>query len=304
LFQLRILERIAVSEKDIDIYEGKLTETPLTIGIVGYGVVGQALGQGFATMGHTVMINDIDPEKSLCTKEELVSECDIIFICVNTPTNERGCDLSRVYEAFNDLHYRIAQKSREGVVDLPVIAIKSTVIPGTTDTLYKMYPRVCSNPEFVRELTARSDFLNPDRIIIGAHSETVKSTMQELYSGWDAPIFITTPVEAEMAKYLSNAYLVTKVAFSQVAKAICDMAGANPLTVMDAVVADHRITPSHLDPTKGKIAKDSACLPKDLMALLRQLEQSGQAPLFLQSVYTMGVQGAGLLPSFKIMEIE
>ena len=301
-----------MSEENIDIYPD--LETKPKIGVVGYGVVGEAVTQGFMGQGYIVYVNDIKftdgfkfGDQLPCVTHDLdylIENCGVIFICVPTPTNERGCDLSIVYEVFNDLHYRIAQKSREGVVDLPVIAIKSTVIPGTTDTLYKMYPRVCSNPEFVRELTARSDFLNPDRIIIGAHSETVKSTMQELYSGWDAPIFITTPVEAEMAKYLSNAYLVTKVAFSQVAKQICEMAGADANSVMNMVKTDHRINPSHLDPSKGKIAKDSACLPKDLMALLRQLEQSGQAPLFLQSVYTMGVQGAGLLPSFKIMEIE
>ena len=273
-----------------------------TIGIVGYGVVGQAVGEGLAQMGHTIMINDIDPEKSICTKEDLVNECEIIFICVNTPTNERGCDLSKVYEAYNDLHYHIAQRTREGAIDLPVIAIKSTVIPGTTDSLYKMYPRVCSNPEFMRELTASDDFLRPDRIIIGTHSETVKKTMQELYSSWDAPIFITTPVEAEMAKYLSNAFLVTKVAFSQTAKHICEMVGADPLLIMEMVCEDHRIHQSHMNPLKGKIPKDSACLPKDMMALIKQLEQSGDRPILLQATYVMGVEGSRMIPSFKIVE--
>jgi UDPglucose 6-dehydrogenase len=276
----------------------------MIIGIVGYGVVGQAIGEGLRKKGHTIMINDVDAEKSLCTKEELVTECDVIFICVDTPTNKRGCDLSRVYEAFNNLHYHIAQKSREGAIDLPVIAIKSTVIPGTTDSLFKMYPRVCANPEFMRALTAEDDFLRPDRIIVGAYSEEVKEVMSELYNGWDTPLYITKPVVAELAKYLSNAFLVVKVAFSQEVKRICEMVHADPLNVMQLVCMDHRINDSHMNPVFGKIARDSACLPKDMMALIKQLEASGDTPYLLQSAYAMGVEDSRLVASLKIVEEE
>ena len=127
-----------MSEIGVDIYPDP--ETKPKIGVVGYGVVGEAITQTFMRKGYSVYVNDIkfdDESKGFdkqlpCvvqTLDYLVQECGVIFICVPTPTNERGCDLSIVYEVFNDLHYRIAQRSREGAIDLPVIAIKSTVIP-------------------------------------------------------------------------------------------------------------------------------------------------------------------------------
>ena len=263
----------------------------MIIGVIGFGVVGNAVYEGLSKLGHEVWVNDVkDIPYHIHTLEEMVLDCEVIFICVNTPTLEKGCDLTNVYEVFNKLHYEIAQMSRS-VVDYesPVIAVKSTVIPGTVDTLYSMYPFVCSNPEFMREATAVEDFLHPDRIIIGAHSERVMKTMQELYKDFGVPIFFTEPKVAELAKYMNNAFLVTKVAFSQEVKHICDMLGIDANAVMSLVCKDHRINDSHMNPDPGPIPLDSVCLPKDLRAMIIQLEKSGYISELFDAVWYRGI---------------
>lgn len=274
----------------------------MKIGIVGAGVVGDALANAFDSKGYEVMLNDL-PEEEWDSKKDLVKNCEVIFICVDTPTNERGCDLSKVYQAFNDLHFHIATLTREQKDFVPpVVAIKSTVIPGTTDSIEKMYPYVCSNPEFVRANTAIEDILHPDRIIIGTYSKKVERIMVEVYKEWGVPISIVKPVEAELSKYMSNAFLVTKVAFSQELDKISKMVGADPNIVYAMLVEDKRINKSHLAPGLGKIPIDSACLPKDLFALIKQLEHSGDNPMFLQTVCAGGVEGVVLAPHMKLVK--
>jgi UDPglucose 6-dehydrogenase len=277
----------------------------MILGIIGYGLVGQTLFEGFTEKGHTVMVNDTDPDRTMFTKKELAEECEIIFICVDTPTNELGCNLRNVYEAFNELHFEIAiiSRSQEGTA-LPIVAVKSTVLPGTVDTLCAMYPYVCSNPEFMRQDSALEDFLEPDRIVVGVTSERVRAEMKTLYKDWECPQHYVSPKEAELIKYFSNAYLVNKVAFSQEVDHVCSMLNADPLIVMNSVWADSRIHPSHLHPFRGKIPRDSMCLPKDLKAFIVQLEKSGYPALLFKTVYAGGVEGAVLVPSLEIRETE
>jgi UDPglucose 6-dehydrogenase len=262
----------------------------MKIGIVGMGVVGATLERGFVHKGHEVYTNDVKPDIGNSTKEDLAKECDVVFICVDTPNNSQGCDLSHVYEAFNDLHYHIAQGMREKILDPPVIAIKSTVIPGTVDTLYSMYPYVCSNPEFLRAASAYHDFLNPDRIMVGAHSDEVFEVMKKVYESWNCPRFYSTPKTVELAKYISNAFLVSKVAFSQEVRSISELLGVSAEEVMQGVCYDHRINDSHLNPVKGKIPLDSMCLPKDMIALIMQCQKSQYNPFLLMSSAAKGIE--------------
>jgi UDPglucose 6-dehydrogenase len=276
----------------------------MKVGIVGMGVVGSAIYEGLESKGHEVYANDVrDIEYVVNPLDFLVSTCEVIFICVPTPQKEGGvCDLSIVYKVFNDLHYHLAQKMREEAMDLPVIAIKSTVIPGTADSLIKMYPRVCSNPEFMTEKNPLRDFLNPDRIILGAKSQVVIDTMVKLYNDFDAPRHIVEPAEAEAIKYLSNSLLLTKVAFSQEISRLCQMLRLNARLVYDGITADKRINPSHLDPTKGRVSIHTPCLAKDMRALIEQLDKSGYDSILLKSAYATAIDGVALRPALKIVE--
>jgi len=291
-----------MSEENIDIYPD--LETKPKIGIVGMGLVGEAIFEGFQSKGYELMVNDIrDLSYHIHTLEEIVGECGVIFVCVPTPSREDGsCDLSIVYDVFNKLHFSLSQLMRNEAKEPPVIVIKSTVIPGTADSLIAMYPYVCSNPEFMTEKNALRDFLNPDRIIIGAKSERVRKVMGRIYEDFDAKKIICSPTEAETIKYLSNSLLLTKVAFSQEISILSQMLRLNAKTVFEGVTSDKRIDPHHLDPTMGRVSTHTPCLSKDMMALIIQLEKSGHDSTFLKSAYATAVDGVSLIPTLKIKE--
>ena len=279
----------------------------MNIGIVGLGVVGKAIYHGFTEKGHTVYMHDTaDVEKEYQSnfrlKEELMEECSVIFICVPTPSRDNGaCDLTTVFEVFGALHRAWAQQP-QGVQltdDQPIIAIKSTCIPGTVDTLKKMYPWVCSNPEFLRAEYAVKDFLEPDRIIIGADKESIYERMANLYEAWTCPKVYLSPREAETVKYLSNAYLLLKVAYSEEARILCTRIGVEVEPVMEAVVLDHRIDESHLKPL-GAMPKDSVCLPKDALALIQASLAGGYDPWLLKAALYRGVEGAKIKAKLEV----
>lgn len=282
------------------------------IGIVGFGVVGQAIGEGFMIKGHEVFANDprweVDTWKGvkITTKKEIVKECEVIFICVDTPSlpsghpgGEGGCDLSKVYQAFNDcwLTWGNLSRTEEGVGS-PVYAIKSTVIPGTVDTLIEGYPLVCSNPEFLRQKTPLEDFMNQDRIIIGSSKEEITKKMLKVYEGFDCPKIVVKPAEAELIKYLSNTMLITKVAFSQEISRISSMLDLDAMKVYEGIVADKRISPYHLNPSEGRISLFTPCLAKDMLALINQLDRSGYETNFMKTAYAKAVDGVKI--NFKL----
>lgn len=276
----------------------------MNIGIIGMGVVGAAIHEGFQSKGHTLYANDIkDMVYPLSALDELVEKCEVIFICVPTPRREDGsCDLSIVYSVFNALHFRIAKLTKDPEFEPPIVAIKSTVLPGTTDSLSVMYPFVCSNPEFMTEASPLEDFLNPDRIIIGTRNNRAARKMKELYEEFDCTVWVVTPREAEAIKYLANSLLLTKVAFSQEILRLCLTLDLDPETVYSAVVEDKRINGHHLNPMLGRIASDSKCLPKDTLALITQLDKSGGASPLLKAVYATAVEGARLGLKLTISE--
>ena len=265
-------------------------KTGLIIGIVGMGTVGRALYEGFLSKGFKVLCNDvIDLDSALIensSKERLVMECDVIFICVQTGSLADGaCDLTHVAKAFEEL-WGLASR----LCVSPVIAIKSTCIPGTVDSFGAGYPMICSNPEFMRRNTAVEDFLSPDRIIIGAKTSEVHEIMAQVYEDWDVPILHYSPKVAEAIKYLSNAYLVGKVAFAEEIMKMSEMLRVSPMELFYGVTLDHRINESHLHPVMGKISLNSPCLVKDLKALIVQLEKSGHDSKLLKAYFHTGIE--------------
>jgi UDPglucose 6-dehydrogenase len=274
----------------------------MNIGVVGFGIVGKAVAEGFRQHGHIIYVNDL-PENIVLTpitsankndayylKNMLALKCDLIFICVPTPCKKTGeIDLTHIYEVAYEFNL-IAQENH-----VPPLIIKSTVTPKTTQSLNEQYPKLqfSFNPEFLTAKNSLQDFLNPDRTVFGVlnqHEDTLRLLM-EAYKDFPGEKMVTSPTQAELIKYLSNIYLVCKVAFGLEAKRICDaVSGNGALTVMVGVGLDKRIDASHLNPNKGKIPVDSPCLPKDFRAFLKFLEKNKVKSSLLEEIWSIGVE--------------
>lgn len=236
-----------------------------TIGIIGWGVVGQATGKGFAKANKVLWNNP--GRKGSKSLNKLATVCNYIFVCVPTPmfSDESGIDLSIMNGVVSDIAPKIAGKDK-------VLVIKSTVVPGTTESYRKKYPKVnfAMNPEFLTEANPLGDFLKPDRTVIGAFSQRVAGRLASLYQdlyGPESEIFITDPTTAEMVKYMSNALLATKVIFANEMYDLCTALGIKYEEVKDMVTADTRIGPSHMSVTTLR-GFGGKCFPKDMVALI------------------------------------
>src|SRR5215212_10319427 len=244
--------------------------------MVGAGYVGLVSGACFADFGHVVTCVDTDPAKVEALKRgempiyepglaDLVAEnvrqvrlafttdlaapvreADAVFIAVGTPSR-RGdghADLSYVYQAARDI---------AGALDgYTVVVTKSTVPVGTGDEVERIIREirpdaefaVVSNPEFLREGAAITDFKRPDRIVIGTEDEGAAGVMQELYRPLylnQAPILITSRRAAELTKYAANAFLATKITFINEIADLCEKVGANVQEVARGIGLDNRI---------------------------------------------------------------
>lgn len=291
----------------------------MLISILGGGYVGLVTGLCLAYCGNKVTIIDIDPDKvaSVNQKEppifeeglteilqkfggktfyastsfESISFADLIFICVGTPQGEGGsADLSFIREAA----MRIGESLKESE-KYQVVAMKSTVPPGTMENLVKPTVSAISgkkagktgfvmNPEFLREGRAVHDFLHPDRIVIGADSNEAYEIMAALYESFDVPKMRTSLTAAEMIKYTSNAFLATKISFSNEIGNICKNLGLDVYEVMTAVGLDPRIGSLFLNAGAGF---GGSCFPKDVSALVHMAESVGEDPLILRAVLTV-----------------
>lgn len=242
-----------------------------SIGIIGSGVVGQAVKNFFS--GAKIY----DKFKPFDTLEE-IKQKQYIFVCVPTPFNN-GFDSSVIEEVFGYLHG----------LDGNRVIIKSTVIPGTTERLQKMYPRlfIVSNPEFIDNRTANDDFQNPDKQLVG-YTEKSKSVAEEILAMLPRARYerIMPATEAEMVKYMVNAYYATKVIFANQIYDICQKLGIRYDAVREAFEHDRRVAPGNFDVWHGGFRGfDGKCLPKDLASLLRFSEDLGLDLGLLQQVF-------------------
>lgn len=232
-----------------------------TIGIIGGGVVGQAVAAFFKTA------KIYDKFKPLDKIEDVLKQ-DLIFICVPTPY-ENGFDRSYLEDAFS--HFKnFAEK---------IVVIKSTSLPGTTDYFQEQYPnlKVLFNPEFLTEKTAVYDFINPDKQLVGytEKSQDVAQAVLEILP--DAPYKKIMPAKAaELVKYAINSFYATKVIFGNLLYDIAESLGIDYADVKSAFVADKRIADSHFEVMHaGYRGFGGKCLPKDLKALRDFGEQQG-----------------------------
>ena len=236
-----------------------------TLGIIGWGVVGQATGKGFKKK-HKIIWNNKSVKGSTPIKE-LCEKSDFVFLCLPTPmkADHSGIDLKVMDHVVTEVAPLLANTNK------PLI-VKSTVVPGTTMRYAKKYPKVefAMNPEFLTEINAPWDFLHPDRVVIGALNEDIANRIARLHRdimGYKVKIFITDPTTAEMVKYMSNTFMATKVIFANEMADLADKLGINYNDVVDMVGADVRIGKSFLkvSPFKGFGLK---CFPKDTVAIL------------------------------------
>ena len=275
--------------------------------MVGTGYVGLVSGSCFAEFGANVVCIDSDSAKIEQLKEgkipifepgldELVKKnmeqgklifstslekfvptADLVFIAVGTPTRRGNgmADLRYVFES--------AKQIAASLQGYTVIVDKSTVPVGTARKVREIVESenpdadfdVASNPEFLREGAAISDFMRPDRVVIGVESEKAKNKLTELYRPLnlrETPILISNLESAELIKYASNAFLATKISFINEIANLCETLGADVHDIAKGMGMDRRIGPKFLHPGPGY---GGSCFPKDTRALLSFAEENG-----------------------------
>lgn len=280
----------------------------MRVAMIGTGYVGLVSGACFSDFGHTVICVDKDASKierleggeipiyepgledlvasnvkaeRLAFTQDLttaVPKADAVFIAVGTPSR-RGdghADLSYVYAAAEEIAALI-----DGYT---VIVTKSTVPVGTgaevEAIIQKVRPdlkpgvdfSVASNPEFLREGAAITDFKRPDRVVVGAEDEKAKEVMGELYRPLyinETPVLFTNRVTSELIKYAANAFLATKITFINEMADLCEKTGANVQQVAKGIGLDGRIGSKFLHAGPGY---GGSCFPKDTLALVRTAE--------------------------------
>lgn len=269
----------------------------MRVAMIGAGYVGLTTGACLAQLGHTVTCIDIDERKIADLREGIipiyepgldelvqsnsqlnrlqfsfelassVATADAVFLAVGTPSRPGGAiDLSFVEAAAREIAPAIPGDC--------VVVVKSTVVAGTAKRLREIIAEarggldfsVASNPEFLREGSAVSDFLNPDRIVVGTDDRRAASVMRSLYAPLleqGVPCVFTTTTNAEMIKYAANAFLALKIGFINEVADLCEQIGGDVKAVAEGIGLDRRIGSAFLAAGPGF---GGSCFPKDTRA--------------------------------------
>lgn len=277
----------------------------MKVAMVGCGYVGLVSGACFAEFGAHVTCTDIDEdriarlndgvmpiyepglqelikknisENRLNFSNDLptpVKDADIVFIAVGTPSRHGDgyADLSFVYSAAKEIAVNLRGYT--------VVVDKSTVPVGTARNVDRIIRQenpsadfdIASNPEFLREGSAISDFMRPDRVVIGVESGRAEAALRDLYRPLnliEAPILVTGLETAELIKYASNAFLATKISFINEMSTLCEAVNADVHDVAKGMGLDGRINRKFLHPGPGF---GGSCFPKDAQALVRMAQE-------------------------------
>ena len=253
------------------------------IGVVGLGVVGGTAEAAFRAAG--VETRGYDRYRGIGSPADLAT-CSVIFICVPTPSEANGGhDLTEVAFAIREIEPHIGPGA--------VIAIKSTIPPGTCEELAARHPQLefASVPEFLVASRAVESFVRPDRIVIGARSPETSATIARLMKAIapEAPIVVLRTTEAELVKLCSNAMLAAKVSMANELSEVCGRFGVGWSNVQAVVGLDRRIGPEHLTVTTER-GFDGECLPKDLDGLIAASRESGYEPTLLNEIAAFNQQ--------------
>jgi len=285
----------------------------MIVTFIGHGYVGLVTASVFADLGNTVWVvgrtaqkieklkkgitpffepglaelvkRNVDAGRLLFTTDykEAVVPSQIIFICVGTPPKKTGdADLTEVFNA--------AREIGKHLVGYKIISVKSTVPPGTNKKVADIINEVkpagssfasASVPEFLREGTAISDTMHPDRVVIGTTSDRASELLLEFHKSIDGKTVLCNVETAELIKYASNSMLSTKISFANSIAVLSEKVGADVEKVLEGVGLDRRIGRSFLYPGVGY---GGSCFPKDVKALIAIAKEYGYDFSILRAV--------------------
>lgn len=230
----------------------------MKIGIIGWGAVGSAVGEGFKMLGHNVLIHD----PKFNTTIDTVLDADLVFVCVPTPPGSDGeCDLSIVHQTIRDLK----EKNYNGV-----IALKSTSVPGTTQSIIDLYDDsdICFVPEFLRERSALEDFVrNHEVLAVGCHTDRAWHRVCEAHAWLPKNTVRMTPTEAEILKYYSNTFNALRVVFANVMYEISEKLNCDYDKILSTFLLRKTSSPDYLSCGADVRGYGGMCLPKDTLAM-------------------------------------
>jgi UDPglucose 6-dehydrogenase len=225
--------------------------------------------------------------------EDVILGAEVIFIAVGTPPKADGeADVSAVIDVANGIAQVLKKnhsKSSKSELGYKVIVNKSTVPVGMGDIVTEILKKrgipekkfaVVSNPEFLKEGSAVSDFMHPDRIVVGASNNRAFNLLSELYRPLNAHIIFTSVKSAELIKYASNAFLATRISFMNEIANICERVGSDVVEVAEGMGLDKRIGKAFLN---AGIGYGGSCFPKDVSALLHLAQTHGYDSKILEA---------------------
>ncbi len=294
----------------------------MNLAIIGTGYVGLTTGTCFAEVGHNVVcvdnnqakvdallqgkvpIYEPDLEELILSNvsagrlhfttnlAEAVASSEIIFIAVPTPPQEDGSvDLSYIESVSHEIADALTPE-----MGYRVVVDKSTVPVSTGSKVYQVIARyakgnvdvdVVSNPEFLREGSAVSDLMNPDRVVIGADSQRAMDLMKRVYQPFNAPIVEVDLHSAELIKHAANSFLALKISYINAVSAVCESAGADVELVAQGIGMDKRISRHFLNAGLGY---GGSCFPKDVKGFINVAEQLGAPMNILKEVEAINEQ--------------
>ena len=273
--------------------------TSRSIAVFGAGYIGLVTSACFADLGHQVILRDIQPDRIAALNagetpifepglvellvrnrdrlrftldaDEATRDAQIVYVCVDTPPLASGdADLSRVWAVIDSVR---------GAPAVEAVVVKSTVPVGTGAAIRAVMDRsglarvgYASNPEFTAEGQAVDNFLNPDRVVVGAWDEPTRALVEELHVGVHGPVVSMDVESAEMVKLASNAFLMARISLINEIANVCELTGADIVRVADAVGRDHRVGPHFL---RAGLGYGGSCFPKDSLALKQMASNSG-----------------------------
>ncbi|MFC6905909.1 UDP-glucose 6-dehydrogenase AglM [Halalkalicoccus tibetensis] len=293
----------------------------MNIAVVGSGYVGTTIAACFADLGHDVTAIDIDEDiverlnrgeasihepgldellsehaggrLTATTDYDAITDCDVTFLALPTPSREDGSIDASIIEG----GARSVGEALSGGSEEHLVVVKSTVVPGTTEEA--LIPaiedgageavgeriRVGMNPEFLREGSAVTDFLEPDKVVLGASDdwshERLESVFEPLIERAEPAVVEATVREAEMIKYANNAFLASKISLINEIGNVCKEFGIDAYRIADAIGLDDRIGEQFL---RSGVGWGGSCFPKDVDALRAAAREAGYEPELLDSV--------------------